>query len=159
MIDFKNCVIILTSNVGTDLIMSMCKDPELLPDPEGLVQACREPLLKVFPPALLGRLVIVPFYPISDAVLRMIIQLKLNRIVKRMAQVRKIPFSYDDAVVELVRNRCTEVDSGARIVDGIVTNTLLPMISREYLTRQMEGQAVTRVNVTAENDDFKYEFA
>jgi type VI secretion system protein VasG len=157
-IDFKNTVIILTSNVGTDLIMSMCKDPELLPDSEGLVKAVRPPLLKVFPAALLGRLVICPFYPISDEVLRIIIKLKLDRITKRMAAVRGIPFGYDDAVVELIRDRCTEVDSGARAVDAIVTNTLLPAISREYLTRMMEGTEVTRVNVGAKDDEFTYDF-
>ncbi len=157
-IDFKNTVIILTSNVGTDLIMNMCKDPELLPDPEGLVKAVRAPLLKVFPPALLGRLVVVPFYPISDDVLRLIIRLKLDRIAKRMASVRKVPLSYDDAVVDLVSSRCTEVDSGARMVDAIVTNTLLPMISREYLTRLMDGKGVEKVHVAAENDEFRYLF-
>jgi type VI secretion system protein VasG len=103
-------------------------------------------------------LMVVPFYPISDSVLGAIIKLKLNRIVKRMAQVRKIPFTYDDAVVQLIKGRCTEVDSGARMVDAIVTNTLLPDISREYLTRMMEGKAVSRVTVAAENDEFKYVF-
>ncbi|MHC4198543.1 MAG: type VI secretion system ATPase TssH [Planctomycetota bacterium] len=157
-IDFKNTVIILTSNVGTDLIMNMCKDPELMPDPEGLVKAVREPLLKVFPPALLGRLVVIPFYPISDPVLRLIIELKLGRIVKRMAAVRKIPLTYGDPVVDLIANRCTEVASGARMVDAIVTNTLLPTISREFLTKLMEGVTVKGVNVTAADDEFGYEF-
>lgn len=158
-IDFKNTVIILTSNVGTDLIMSMCKDPELLPDPDGLEKALRGPLLKIFPPALLGRLVVVPFFPINDQVLHLIIRLKLNRIVKRMAAVRKIPLVYDDSVVELIARRCTEVASGARMVDAIVTNTLLPTISREYLTKVMEGEAVVKVTVTAEEDEFRYDFA
>jgi len=157
-IDFKNTVIILTSNVGTDLIMSMCKDPELLPEPEGLVQAAREPLQKVFPPALLGRLVVVPYFPISDSMLKAIIKLKLGRIAKRMETVRKIPFSYDDAVIDLVASRCTEVDSGARMVDAIITNTMLPEVSREYLTRMMEGQDVARVSVSAEDDAFRYSF-
>ncbi len=158
-IDFKNAVIILTSNVGTELIMSMCKDPELLPDSEGLIKAVRAPLLKVFPPALLGRLLICPFYPISDEVLGTIIKLKLDRITKRMAEARGIPFGYDEAVVELIKSRCTEIDSGARAVDAIVTNTLLPTVSREYLTRMMEGQEVAKVTVGAKDDEFTYDFA
>jgi type VI secretion system protein VasG len=158
-IDFKNTVIILTSNVGTDLIMNMCKDPELLPDPDGLEKALRAPLLKIFPPALLGRLVAVPFFPISDDVLQLIIRLKLNKIVKRMADVRKIPLVYDDSVVDLISRRCTEVASGARMVDAIVTNTLLPRISREYLTKVMEGKDVVKVTVSAEDDEFRYDFA
>ena len=82
LIDFKNTVILLTSNVGTDLIMNMCKDPELMPDSEGIAKAMREPLLKVFPPALLGRLIVVPYYPISDKGLRAIIRLQLGRIAE-----------------------------------------------------------------------------
>jgi len=157
-IDFKNTIILLTSNVGSDLIMNMCKDPSLLPDPEGLSKALRAPLLKQFPAALLGRLVPVPFYPISDEVLRKIIRLQMNRIAKRMAENRKIPFSYDDAVVDLVASRCTEVESGARMVDAILTHTLLPEISREYLNRTMEGKEVARVQVSVGDSQFKYVF-
>jgi len=158
-IDFKNTIILLTSNAGADLIVNMCKDPELLPDPVGLQKALREPLLKVFPAALLGRLVVVPFYPITDDVIRLIIKLQLGRIGKRMAENQKIPFTYDDAVVDLVKSRCTEVESGARMVDAILTHTLLPSISDKYLTAIMEGAVVAKVHVGVADSDFKFEFA
>jgi len=157
-IDFKNTIIILTSNVGSELIMNMCKDPHLLPEAEGMNKALRAPLLKQFPAALLGRLVPVPFYPISDDVLRRIIRLQLGRIEKRMAENRKIPFSCDDSVVDLVASRCTEVESGARMVDAILTHTLLPEISREYLNRTMEGKEIKRVHVGVADSQFKYSF-
>jgi type VI secretion system protein VasG len=158
-IDFKNTIILLTSNVGTDLIMNMCKDPTLLPDPEGLTKALREPLLKKFPAALLGRLVVVPFYPISDDVLKKIICLQLGRIEKRLADNQGIPFTYDAAVVDLVASRCTEVESGARTVDALLTHSLLPAISSEYLNRLLAANAVTRVHVAVKDGEFAYEFA
>jgi len=158
-IDFKNTIILLTSNAGTDLIMNMCKDPELLPDPEGLSKALREPLLKVFPPALLGRLVVVPFYPLSDAVVRLIIELQLGRIKKRLAENQQIPFSYDPEVVDLVASRCTEVESGARMVDAILTHTLLPAISETYLVQVLEGGVIERVHVGVADGDFSFQFA
>jgi type VI secretion system protein VasG len=157
-IDFKNTLILLTSNVGTDLIMSLCKDPELMPEPEGIAKALREPLLKVFPPALLGRLVVIPYYPLSDEVLALIIRLQLKRIGRRITENHRIPFNYDDGVVKLIASRCSEVESGARVVDAILTNTMLPRISQEFLTRMMEGKKVERVRVVVEGGDFGYEF-
>ena len=157
-IDFKNTLILLTSNVGTDLIASMCRDPELLPDPEGLGQALREPLLKVFPPALLGRLVTIPYYPLSDAMLGDIVRLQLGRIAKRILENHKVVFAYDDEVVRLIVSRCTELESGGRMVDAILTNTVLPVISAEFLQRIMEGQTVTRVQVQVQDSDFAYRF-
>jgi len=158
-IDFKNTIILLTSNAGTDLIMNMCKDPELLPDPIGLQKALREPLLKMFPAALLGRLVVVPFYPITDEVIRLIIKLQLGRIGKRMAENQKIPFTFDDSVIDLVKSRCTEVESGARMVDAILTHTLLPSISDKYLTAVMEGAVVAKVHVGVADSEFTFDFA
>jgi type VI secretion system protein VasG len=158
MIDFKNTIILLTSNVGTDLIMSMCKDPELMPDPEGMVKALRGPLLKAFPAAFLGRLTVVPFYPLGDEVLRKIIRLQLGRIEKRIQENHRVPFSYDDEVVELVQNRCTEVESGARMVDAILSHTLLPEISSELLSRMMEGKVLARVHVGVQDGGFSYSF-
>jgi type VI secretion system protein VasG len=155
-IDFKNTLILLTTNAGTDLIASLCKDPELMPDPEGMAKALREPLLKVFPPALLGRLVTIPYYPLSDEMLGKIVKLQLNRIKKRVEARYKIPFEYDDEVVKLVVSRCTESESGGRMIDAILTNTMLPDISREFLTRMMEGKAVERVQVAADRGDFSY---
>jgi type VI secretion system protein VasG len=158
MIDFKNTIILLTSNVGSELIMSMCKDPELLPDPESLAQALTEPLQKVFPPALLGRLVTIPYYPLSDEVLGKIVRLQLNRIKKRVAENHKIPFEYGDDVVKLIVKRCNNVESGGRIIDAILTNTVLPKISIEYLGRNAEGRELKGVRLGVANDDFSYTF-
>ena len=157
-IDFKNTLILLTSNVGTELIMNMCKDPELMPEPEGITKALHEPLLKVFPAALLGRLVVIPYYPLSDEVMHLIIKLQLGRIKKRIAENHKIPFSYDDEVVNVIASRCGEVESGARVVDAILTNTVLPKISQEFLTRMMQGEKIDRVQVSIEDGEFKYGF-
>jgi type VI secretion system protein VasG len=157
-IDFKNTVILLTSNVGTELIVSMCKDPELMPDPEGIAKALREPLLKKFPAALLGRLVVIPYYPLSDAMLSNIVRLQLRRIAKRVEDHHKIPFTYDDAAVKLIVSRCTEVESGGRMIDAILTNTVLPEISHEFLKRTMKGTALKGVRLNATNGNFEYQF-
>jgi type VI secretion system protein VasG len=157
-IDFKNTLIILTTNAGTDLIAGLCKDPELMPDPDGMGKALREPLLKVFPPALLGRLVTIPYYPLSDEMLGKIVKLQLNRIKKRVESRYKIPFEYSEDVVKLVVSRCTESESGGRMIDAILTNTMLPDISREFLTRMMEGAPVGRVGVSAQEGQFHYAF-
>jgi type VI secretion system protein VasG len=157
-IDFKNTLILLTTNAGTDLIASLCKDPELMPDPEGMAKALREPLLKVFPPALLGRLVVIPYYPLSDEMLGKIVKLQLNRIKKRVEARYKIPFEYSEDVVKLVVSRCTESESGGRMIDAILTNTMLPDISREFLTRMMQGEAIAGVAVGVEEGNFRYDF-
>jgi len=157
-IDFHNTVILLTSNAGTDLIMSMCKDPELLPDVEGLSQALRAPLLKTFPPALLGRIVTIPYYPLSDAILATIIRLQLDRVVRRISDNHRAVLTYDDAVVDLIAKRCAEVESGARVVDAILTNTVLPAISREILNRTMEGKKIERIAIGVADGGFSYSF-
>ena len=158
VIDFKNTLILLTSNVGSDLIMNMCKDPELMPDPEGIAKSLREPLLKVFPAALLGRVVTIPYYPLSDEMLGLIIRLQLSRIEKRIREHHKVPFTYGDDVVKLIASRCTELESGGRMVDAILTNTVLPEISNEFLVRMMDGKPVSRVNVSVVDGDFRYAF-
>ena len=157
-IDFKNTLILLTTNAGTELIAGLCKDPDLMPDPEGMAKALREPLLKIFPPALLGRLVAIPYYPLSDEMLGKIVKLQLNRIKKRVEARYKIPFEYGEDVVKLVVSRCTESESGGRMIDAILTNTMLPDISREFLTRMMEGTAIERVNVSVAEGTFEYGF-
>jgi type VI secretion system protein VasG len=159
LIDFKNTLIILTTNVGTDLIMNMCKDPQLLPDAEGIAKALRAPLLKTFPPALLGRIVAIPYYPLSDAVLSQIIRLQFNRIVARIKQNHGVDLEYDDAVVKVVASRCTEPESGGRMIDAILTNTVLPRISHEFLTRISGGRDTRRVRISARESDFNYEFS
>ncbi len=158
-IDFKNTLILLTTNAGTELIAGLCKDPDLMPEPEGMAKALREPLLKVFPPALLGRLVAIPYYPLSDEMLGQIVKLQLGRIKKRVEGRYKIPFVCADDVVRLVVSRCTESESGGRAIDTILTNTMLPEISREFLNRMMQGQPINGVEVTVENGEFSYSFA
>lgn len=157
-IDFKNTIILLTTNAGTDLIANMCKDPELMPDVESIAKALRGPLLKVFPPALLGRIVTIPYFPLSDKMLKQIIRLQLGRIQKRVKENHKVPLQFDDKVIDLVASRCTEVESGGRMVDAILTQSLLPAMSREFLNRLMEGRPLSRVDVSVENKDFSYKF-
>jgi len=158
VIDFKNTLILLTTNAGTDLISNLCKDPDLMPDPEGIAKALREPLLKVFPPALLGRLVVIPYYPLSDEMIAAIARLQLGRIEKRIMENHGIPFSYDDDVIRLIADRCTELESGGRMIDAILTNTVLPEISQEFLTRMMEGNLPGSVRVSVRDGQFAYDF-
>jgi type VI secretion system protein VasG len=157
-IDFKNTLILLTTNAGTELISNLCKDPSLMPDAEGIAKALREPLLKVFPPALLGRLVVIPYYPLNDEMIGAIARLQLGRIEKRIRENHKVPFTYDDAVIKLIASRCTELESGGRMIDAILTNTVLPKISEEFLKRMMDGQPISRVRVSVADGDFKYGF-
>ena len=158
VIDFKNTLILLTTNAGTDLITSLTADPELMPEPEGIAQALREPLLKVFPPALLGRLVVIPYYPLNDEMIGAIARLQLGRIERRIRDNHKIPFSYDDGVIDLIAERCTELESGGRMIDAILTNTLLPQVSTELLQRLMQGEALQRVHVSVDESEFRYQF-
>jgi type VI secretion system protein VasG len=157
-IDFKNTIILLTSNVGSDLIMNMCRDPELMPSPEGIAKALRDPLLKVFPAALLGRLVVVPYVPLSDRMMADIVRLQLGRIRKRVEANHGIPFEYGDDVVDLIVSRCTESESGGRVVDAILTNTVLPRVSLEYLQRLSGGAALKAVRLSVRDGDFSYGF-
>jgi type VI secretion system protein VasG len=156
-IDFKNTVILLTSNVGTDLIMKLCADEDTRPDATALGDAIRPELLKHFPPAFLGRLIVVPYYRISEPILRQIIQLQLGRIRTRIQANHRAEFTYDDAVVDAIKGRCTEVDSGARNVEHILMRTLLPEISNEILARLAEGAPIARVHVaTGDGGLFRY---
>ena len=157
-IDFKNTIILLTTNAGSELITNMCKDPELAPEPEALAKALREPLLKVFPPALLGRIVTIPYYPLSDQMLGAIIRLQIGRIKKRIEENHAVSFTYSDEVVGLVSKRCTEMESGGRMIDAILTNTVLPRISEEFLKRMMAGEPVKSVSLAVAGGDFAYNF-
>jgi type VI secretion system protein VasG len=157
-IDFKNTIILLTSNVGSDLIMKLCADPELLPEPDGIAKALRDPLLKVFPAALLGRLVVIPYYPLTDRMLDEIIRLQLGRVRKRVEESRGVPFLYDQAVVDLIRGRCTELESGGRMIDSILTGTLLPAVSREILERMRRQEPLAKVAVGVADGAFTYAF-
>ena len=155
-IDFRNTLILLTSNVGSELIMQLCADPELLPDSEAIAKALREPLLKVFPAALLGRIVTIPYYPLSDEMLGAIIRLQLNRIVKRVRENHDADFVYSDDVIRHVASRCTEVESGGRMIDAILTNTILPRVSETILTRMIDQLPVSRIEVGVADADFTY---
>jgi type VI secretion system protein VasG len=157
-IDFKNTLILLTSNAGTDLITAMSEDEEMKPEPEALASALRPDLLKVFPPALLGRLIVLPYYPLSPTMLKGIVRIQLNRIVKRVKESHGIDFGYGEDVVELIVSRCNEVASGGRLIDAILTNTMLPEVSIELLNRQMGGDEIKAITVKVESDGFGYEF-
>jgi len=146
-IDFKNTLIILTSNLGTDTIMKVCADEETMPDWQALTEMLRPELLKRFKPAFLGRLKVVPYYPITDKNMRLIVKLKLNRIAKRMQENRNVSFVYDEGLIELIASRCKEVESGARNVDHILTNTLLPEMSKELLSKMARGEQFKEVNI------------
>ncbi len=158
-IDFKNTLILLTTNAGTDMIAGLCSDPELMPEPDAIAKSLRDPLLKIFPPALLGRLVTIPYYPLSDEMLKSITRLQLERIKKRVEATHKVPFDYDDAVVNLVVSRCTESESGGRQIDAILTNSMLPELSRQFLNQLLEGRQIGVVKVGFQDGEFSYQLA
>ncbi|MEJ8846207.1 type VI secretion system ATPase TssH [Variovorax rhizosphaerae] len=161
-IDFRNTLIILTSNIGSPQIMQAClnKSGDELPAPDALADALRPALMKSFKPAFLGRLKVAPFYPITDEVLVQIIELKLGRIRDRIAVNHKAVFEWDESLVEAVLARCTEVDSGARNVDHILNGTLLPEIAEAVLTRMADEAQIGKIKVSsAKNGDFKYKIA
>ena len=155
-IDFKNTLIILTSNVGTDLIMEAASDPAYASDPEALAVQLRPELLRVFPAALLGRLVTIPYYPLSKEMLAGIVRLQLDRIGKRIHEQHSATFVYDSAVVEHIISLCNDPDSGGRMIDNIITNTLLPALSREFLTRSLKGEEPNEARVSIANGTFEY---
>ncbi len=157
-IDFRNTIILLTSNAATETLMKHCADPETMPDSKGLIQALKPELNKIFKPAFLGRLLIVPYFPIRDESLKLITKLKLGRIEKRLLEMHKIAFSYDDAFLAEVVSRCTEVESGARNVDNILSNTILPDLSRQILARIAEGSQANGVCVSARDGAISYQW-
>ena len=159
-IDFKNTLILMTSNAGTETIAKLCGDPDTKPEPDALADALRPDLLKVFKPAFLGRAIIVPYYPIADDIMKKIIELQLGRIQKRLFENHRAQFSYDPALVDEVARRCTEVESGARNVDHILTRTLLPEISKEFLAKMAAGEGISRVHVSVGGQGgFQYQIA
>jgi type VI secretion system protein VasG len=157
-IDFKNTLILLTSNVGSDVIMAMTAEGRERADLDELNRAVRAPLLRVFPAAFLGRVVIVPFYPLSDAMIEAIAKHHLRKITRRLAETHNADLAVDDAVVDLIKARCSDVESGGRMIDAILTNTLLPELSRGVLNRLIEGRRLMRVTVGVEGNAFSYTF-
>jgi type VI secretion system protein VasG len=158
-IDFKNCIIILTSNAGTDTLMKLTADPETMPDAEGLAMALKPELNKIFKPAFLGRMIVVPYFPVRDEALKKIVRLKIGKIQRRLLETHKIAMMCADAVIDEVAKRCTEVESGARNVDNILTNTMLPEISRQILSRMAEETLTDQVSVNVgEDGHFTYDW-
>lgn len=157
-IDFRNTIILLTSNVGSDLILRLCEDSMRLPAPDDISRVLRDPLLEVFPAALLGRLSVVPYYPLTDAMLDRIIGLRLNSVRNRIEASWNVPFTYAETLVSYIRARCDEVESGGRMIDAIMTGTLLPDISREILRRLRDRQPLAGIHVGADEGELRYEF-
>jgi type VI secretion system protein VasG len=157
-IDFKNTLILLTTNAGTDLIMDVCKDPDNMPTTEEITKSLRKPLLQTFPPALLGRLVTIPYYPLNDDMLKEIAKLQLGRIQKRVQENHQMALTYDQEVLDLIISRCTEQDSGGRMIDMILTNTVLPTLSAELINRMIAEEAMSAIEIKVEDNNFIYDF-
>ena len=155
-IDFRNTIILLTSNAATETLMKLTADPETMPNTEGMVKALKPELDKVFKPAFLGRLMIVPYFPVRDEALKQIIRLKLGKIQRRLMETHKVALVYDDALLNEVAARCTEVESGARNVDNILSNTMLPELSRQILTQLAGGESSNRVTVSVADGALTY---
>ncbi|MFK0311066.1 type VI secretion system ATPase TssH [Pseudomonas sp. NPDC090233] len=156
VIDFRNTLILLTSNVGTATIERLCRQPGVVPEPDSLAQALRAPLLQVFAPALLGRVVVVPYYPLSDDLLASIILLQLGRIQQRLQASHAVPLTFDDEVVALVASRCTEFESGGRMIDAILTQSILPSISRICLEHRLRAEALSGLHISVHSGSFVF---
>jgi len=152
-IDFRNTIILLTSNAGSELIMRAVEhgvvegEKHREPTPKDLVEILRGTLQKIFKPAFLGRLSVVPFFPVRDEVLKAIIRLKLEKIRKRMALNHGAALSYEDALVDMMAQRCTEVESGARNADAIISNLILSELSDRVLARMAEGKKISAIAI------------
>jgi type VI secretion system protein VasG len=156
-INFKNTIILLTTNACTEALTKLTADPETMPTPEGLVKAIKPELNKIFKPAFLGRMILIPYFPLRDEMMKRIVVLKLGKIQRRIRENHKIDLTYDQALVDEVARRCVEVESGARNVDNILTNTLLPDISRQLLTRMAECGKLESISVGVGSDgNFQY---
>jgi type VI secretion system protein VasG len=157
-IDFKNTLILLTTNVGSDEIMAMTDDGTKEADDEALNAALRAPLLNVFPAALLGRIVTIPYYPLSDSMIEAIAGHKLRAIARRLSEGYGADLVIGDGAMELIKARCTEIESGGRMIDAILTNTLLPEMSRQILNHQLDGRDLSKVTVRGSKAGFEYDF-
>ena len=155
-IDFRNTIILLTSNAATDTLMKLCADPETMPDSQGMLAALKPELNKIFKPAFLGRLLIIPYFPVRDDAMKQIIRLKLGKIQKRLLETHKVALVYDDVLLNEIAGRCTEVESGARNVDNILSNTMLPELSRQILTQLAGGEKADRVTISVKDGALTY---
>ena len=159
-IDFKNTVILMTTNAGTDLIKSLCSDPETSPEPDSFLQAVFPELLKTFKPAFLGRTTIIPYYPLTDDVLKRIVGLKLGTIARRIREHYGAEMVYEQDLIDTIAKRCTEVDTGARNIDHILTRSLLPELASAFLAQLAAGQTISKVRIGIDDEQaFAYELS
>ncbi|MGQ8367246.1 type VI secretion system ATPase TssH [Glaciecola sp. 1036] len=158
-IDFKNTLILLTSNVGSEEVMTLCADPNAIPHIEVITEALRQPQLNVFPAALLGRIVSIPYFPLSPQMLSNITKLHLERIKKRIETQRDIQFNYSEDVVQQVVARCKQLESGGRMIDSILTHTLLPELSTQILNRMLKQETLNAIQVDIADNEFAYQFS
>jgi type VI secretion system protein VasG len=157
-INFRNTVILLTSNVGTDDIMRQCLGADTLPEPESITESLRDQLNAVFKPAFLGRLNIVPYFPVQNEILNSIVELKLDRIKQRFETNHRANLEYDPAIIDAIAARCTDSDSGARNVDSIISGSLMPTIATQALNRMANGEAIEKLTISLdEQGEFAYE--
>jgi type VI secretion system protein VasG len=157
-IDFRNTLILLTTNAGADCIAQLCADPQRLPEADAIERHLHTELLRTFPAALLGRMVTIPYYPLSDGMLCRIVVLQLERVAQRVRRAHQVPFTYDDGVIAQIAARCTRMDSGGRMIDAILTHSVLPRISAEVLSRVIDGRALARVHVGEQDGELTYDF-
>ena len=151
-IDFRNTIILLTTNAASDAVMRLCSDPDTCPDAAGLAEAIHGDLLQTFKPALLGRMTVVPYFPLADEVLHKIVAMKFAKIAQRVADNHDATFTYDEGVVDAIADRCKEVETGARNADHIITGTVLPEISKQVLSHLAEGEPITSIHVSCNAD-------
>lgn len=152
-IDFKNTLILMTTNAGTDAIKSVCADPDTIPDPEDFMSAIFPELLKTFKPAFMGRLSLIPYYPLNQEVIKKITRLKLNKIKRRIKDNFNAELSYGEEVVQTIVDRCKEVDTGARNIDHIVTKSILPLLSSEILSRMASSSEIKSIEIRKNQED------
>ncbi|WP_322029017.1 type VI secretion system ATPase TssH [Paraburkholderia sp. J76] len=157
-IDFRNTLVLLTTNAGAECIADLCRDARACAPMEVIERELHAQLLDTFPPALLGRMVSIPYYPLSPEMLGDIIRLQLDRVAERVTATHDVPFTYDESVVTQIASRCTRMESGGRMIDAILTNSVLPRISTEFLSRVMDGKTLARVHVSVEGEEFTYAF-
>ena len=153
LIDFRNTIILLTTNVGTDEMMSLCADPELIPSPKQVSEVMHESLLKVFPPALLGRIVTIPYYPLSQPVMSRIIGLKLSKVARRLKSGYDAELTWSEDLPHFVMAQARRADAGARIIDNIITHSILPRLSTLMLQSVLEQKNYTEVALGVVDDD------
>jgi type VI secretion system protein VasG len=158
VIDFKNTVLFLTSNLASDVITQLCANPERSPL-ETMMAAIRPILSQHFKPALLARMTVVPFYTLDPKFIGEIVTLKLNKLGLRLSENQKIKLSYSPEIVDQIARRCTEVETGARNIDHIMNGTILPQMSQEILARLSEGAMPSEVRLDMAGDgSFKISF-